>query len=88
MGKLNDHFRNSAPSEIINPLVKGQVMRNLCLMADVIQHDIQLLQVKKSLQNHSTHTLVICSLSLHQGNKDNPENPEQKSSFQLGTLSL
>ena len=47
MGKLNDHFRNSAPSEIINPLVKGQVMRNLCLMADVIQHDIQLLQVKK-----------------------------------------
>ena len=37
MGKLNDHFRNAAPSEIVSPLVKGQVMRNVCLRASFMQ---------------------------------------------------
>lgn len=37
MGKLNDHFRNAAPSEIVSPLVKGQVMRNVFLRASFMQ---------------------------------------------------
>lgn len=84
MGKLNDHFRNAAPSEIISPLVKGQVMRNVCLRASFIQGLVVITSNKKSFQNHSTHTLMIYGLSLHKGDKDDLKNPEQKSSFQLG----
>ena len=57
MGKLNDHFRNAAPSEIISPLVKGQVMRNVCLMANFIQVLIVITSKKKICKNHLTHTV-------------------------------
>ena len=40
-----------------------------------------------NLRNHSHHNMTICWLSLHHGNTENPRSLEQKSSFQLGTLS-
>ena len=40
-----------------------------------------------NLPNHSHHNMTICGLSLHHGNTESRKNLEQKSIFQLGTLS-
>ena len=40
-----------------------------------------------NIPNHSHHNMTICGLSLHHGNTENRKNLEQKSIFQLGTLS-
>ena len=39
-----------------------------------------------NLPNHSTQNMVICGLSMHQGNTESRKNLEQKFIFQLGSL--
>jgi len=39
-----------------------------------------------NLPNHSSQHMVICGLSLHQGNTESRKNLEQKFIFQIGTL--
>ena len=39
-----------------------------------------------NLPNHSSQHMMICGLSLHQGNMESRKNLEQKFIFQIGTL--
>lgn len=68
MGKLNDHFRNAAPSEIISPLVKGQmcVVRRTsdkCWYRARVQNVLQTLcgpQASVFLVDLAQSTLIPC----------------------------